>query len=160
MNTPFKFSPKNEEKILTILKKYPQEHSQSAVMPLLDLAQDQNGGWLCQSAIETVAQRLNMPVIRVQEVATFYSMYRLEPVGKTVIQVCTTTPCWLRGSDDIMKTCKNQIKEDVTVLEVQCLGACVSAPVVQVNDTYMENVTPESMATFLNQIPSKDREES
>lgn len=160
MNKVFKFSAENQARIAETLKKYPADHPQSAVMPLLDMAQAQNGGWLSQSAIEAVAGCLNMPIIRVQEVATFYSMYRLEPVGETVVQVCTTTPCWLRGSDDVMKACKNTVKDNVTVLEVQCLGACINAPIVQVNDTYMENVTPESMVTALNQISSEKEAKS
>jgi NADH-quinone oxidoreductase subunit E len=153
MNKTFKFSSENELKIPEIFKKYPASHPQSAVMPLLDMAQSQNGGWLSRSAIEVITERLNMPIIRVQEVATFYSMYRLEPVEETVVQVCTTTPCWLRGSDGVMQACKNAMKDNVTVLEVQCLGACINAPVVQINDTYMENVTPESISDFLNQVP-------
>jgi NADH-quinone oxidoreductase subunit E len=164
MSQEFKFSSDNEIKIKDILKKYPDDHPQSAVMPLLDLAQVQNDGWLSQSAIEAVAEILKMPVIRVQEVATFYSMYHLKPVGKTVVQVCTTTPCWLRGSNDVMTLCKNKLnmsvgetKNDITLLEVQCLGACVNAPIVQLNDTYLENVTLDLMDDTLNQIRFNNR---
>jgi NADH-quinone oxidoreductase subunit E len=164
MSQVFKFSSDNEIKIKDILKKYPDDHPQSAVMPLLDLAQIQNGGWLSQAVVEAVAEILKMPIIRVQEVATFYSMYHLKPVGEAVVQVCTTTPCWLRGSDDVMNLCKNKLnmsvgetKDDVTLLEVQCLGACVNAPIVQLNDTYLENVTLDLMDDTLNQIRSNNR---
>lgn len=155
----FNFSTDNQKKIKQILEKYPKDRPQSAVMPLLDLAQAQNGGWLSQDAIEGIAGLLQMPVIRVQEVATFYTMYRLQPVGKTVIQVCTTTPCWLRGSDDVLNVCKTKLgiqpgetKNDISVFEVQCLGACVNAPIVQINDAYIEDVNPEVFNKMLDDI--------
>lgn len=156
-HTPFEFTPDNAAKIPGILARYPADHAQSAVMPLLDLAQSQQGGWLPQGAIETVATLLNMPVIRVQEVASFYSMYNLQPVGRTVIQVCTTTPCWLRGSDDVVNMCTQKLgitlgetKGNITLKEVQCLGACVAAPVAQINDTYHEGLTPDSTAALID----------
>ncbi|QOL19847.1 NADH-quinone oxidoreductase subunit NuoE [Candidatus Bodocaedibacter vickermanii] len=159
MSSSFKFSTENHKKIKQILETYPKDHPQSAVMPLLDLAQAQNGGWLSRDAIETIAELLQMPVIRVQEVATFYTMYRLQPVGKTVIQVCTTTPCWLRGSDDVMNVCKTKLgiqpgetKNDISLFEVQCLGACVNAPIVQINDAYIEDVNPEAFSLMLDDV--------
>lgn len=157
MSDQFQFSAENTAKIPAILQKYPDNHAQSAVMPLLDLAQEQNGGWLSKAAIATVATILNIPFIRVQEVASFYSMYHLEPVGKIVVQVCTTTPCWLRGSDDVMRVCENKLKvlpgetkNNITLLEVQCLGACVNAPVVQINGEYVEDLTPETISDILD----------
>lgn len=159
MSHSFKFSAENHKKIKQILEKYPKDHPQSAVMPLLDVAQAQNGGWLSRGAIEVIAALLQMPVIRVQEVATFYTMYRLQPVGKTVIQVCTTTPCWLRGSDEVMKVCQSKLgikpgetKNDVSLFEVQCLGACVNAPIVQINDAYIEDVNPEAFSVMLDDV--------
>ncbi|MDP3936496.1 MAG: NAD(P)H-dependent oxidoreductase subunit E [Alphaproteobacteria bacterium] len=159
MSNAFKFSAENQKKIKQILERYPKDHPQSAVMPLLDLAQAQNGGWLSCGAIEVIAELLQMPVIRVQEVATFYTMYRLQPVGKTVIQVCTTTPCWLRGSDDVMKMCKSKLglqpgemNNDISLFEVQCLGACVNAPIVQINDAYIEDVNPEVFSVMLDDV--------
>lgn len=159
MSNLFKFSAENHKKIKQILEKYPKDHPQSAVMPLLDLAQDQNGGWLSRSVIEVIAELLQIPVIRVQEVASFYTMYRLQPVGKTIIQVCTTTPCWLRGSDDVMKVCKTKLginpgetKNDISLFEIQCLGACVNAPVVQINEAYIEDVNPEAFSMMLDEV--------
>jgi NADH-quinone oxidoreductase subunit E len=159
MSHSFKFSAEHQKKIKQILDKYPKDHPQSAVMPLLDLAQAQNGGWLSRDAIEAIAELLEIPVIRVQEVASFYTMYRLQPVGKTVIQVCTTTPCWLRGSDDVMKVCQSKLgitpgetKNDISLFEVQCLGACVNAPVVQINDAYIEDVNPEAFSLMLDNV--------
>ena len=159
MSNSFKFSTENKKKIKQILAKYPKDRPQSAVMPLLDLAQAQNGGWLSHNALEVIAELLQMPVIRVQEVASFYTMYRLQPVGKTVIQVCTTTPCWLRGSDDVMKVCKlklglqpGETNNDISLFEVQCLGACVNAPIVQINDAYIEDAHPEAFGRVLDDI--------
>lgn len=159
MTQSFSFSKDNQAQIELILSRYPKEHPESAVMPLLDLAQAQNGGWLPHAAIETIAKLLGMPNIKVQEVATFYTMYHLNPVGKTVINVCTTTPCWLRGSDDILKTCKSKLglspgetKNDISVFEVECLGACVNAPVVQVNDDYVEDLSAETFARLCDDI--------
>jgi NADH dehydrogenase (ubiquinone) flavoprotein 2 len=158
MSTVFKFSPNNQKKIKQILMKYPQGRAQSAVMPLLDLAQHQNG-WISQQVMEAVAKLLQMPIIRVHEVATFYSMYRLQPVGKTVIQVCTTTPCWLRGSDDLLKVCKRKLdlapgetKQDISLFEVQCLGGCVNAPLVQINDMYVEDLNAQRFERVLDNI--------
>ncbi|ABE04473.1 NADH-quinone oxidoreductase subunit E [Rickettsia bellii] len=159
--TNFSFDKKNLSLAEDIIKKYPPEGKRSAILPLLDLAQRQNGGWLPVPAIEYVANMLEMPYMRAYEVATFYTMFNLKPVGKNHIQVCTTTPCWLRGSDDIMKTCKEKLgikDEEVTkdqkfsLIEIECLGACVNAPVVQINDDYYEDLTPEKMEAIIDKL--------
>jgi NADH-quinone oxidoreductase subunit E len=138
--------------------KYPEARKQSAVIPLLWLAQKQEG-WVCEPAIRVVAEMLDMPVIRVLEVATFYTMIQLEPVGKVaLIQVCGTTPCMLRGANDLMKVCKDKIgaKDKVssdgalTWQEVECLGACANAPMAQINDYFYEDLTPESLGQIID----------
>ena len=155
----FVFSAENLELAKRIIAKYPEGRQQSAVMPLLDLAQRQNGGWLPKVAIDHVADMLTMPRIRAHEVATFYTMYNLKPVGKHFVQVCTTTPCWLRGSDDIVHACEKKLgiglgettaDGQFTLVEVECLGACVNAPMVQINDSYFEDLTPETMTEILD----------
>ena len=144
----FVFTPENLEEAGRIIAKYPPGRQASAVMPLLDLAQRQHG-WLPRAAIEYIADMLAMPSIRVWEVVTFYTMYMVDPVGKYRIQVCTTTPCWLAGSDEVTAACRHRLGVDFgettadgkfTLLEVECLGACVNAPVVQVNDDYYEDL--------------------
>jgi NADH-quinone oxidoreductase subunit E len=157
----FAFTPENQEKAEGILQKYPRGRQASAILPLLDLAQRQCGGWLPRPAIEAVAQLLKMPLIRAYEVATFYTMFNLKPVGKHHIQLCRTTPCWLRGSAEIRSVCESHLgiaPGDVTpdgkfsLTEVECLGACVNAPVVQINDDYYEDLTPESMKVILQDL--------
>ncbi len=139
----FEFTPENLKAAEKIIAKYPQGRQQSAVMPLLMLAQKQHDNWLPQKAIERIAVMLDMPAIRVHEVASFYTMYNLAPVGRYHVQCCTTTPCWLRGSDEVVKACKDALGIDFgettadgqfTLNEVECLGACVNAPMVQVDD--------------------------
>lgn len=138
----FAFSPENEAEIARIMAKYPAGREQSAVMPLLMLAQKQHQNWIPQAAMEVIAKLCNMPKIRVHEVASFYSMYNLAPVGRHFIQCCTTTPCWLRGSDEVLRACRDTLGIELgettpdglfTVQEVECLGACVNAPMVQVD---------------------------
>ena len=150
----FAFSAENKKKIKTILAKYPKERKSSAVLPLLDLAQRQHDNWLPMKAIEAVAEICDMAEIRVLEVATFYTMFNLKPVGKYFIQACGTTPCWLRGSDDVMRCIKDKLGISsgetsacgkFSLLEVECLGACVNAPMVQINDDYYEDL--DYMAT-------------
>ncbi len=145
----FAFSSENETKIAAIIAKYPEGRQQSAVMPLLDLAQRQHDGWLPRAAMVHIAERLGMPEIRVYEVATFYSMYNLAPIGRHHVQVCTNLPCWLRGSDDIVHACENRLgvtlgetTEDgnFTLSEAECLGACVNAPMMQIGDDYYEDL--------------------
>ena len=145
----FGFSYENAKTAEAIITKYPEGWQASAVMPLLDLAQRQNDGWLPRVAMDYVADMLNMPRIRVYEVATFYTMYNLNPVGKYHVQVCTNLPCWLRGSDAIVGSCKSRLgiefgetTEDglFTLSEAECLGACVNAPMIQINEDYYEDL--------------------
>jgi len=147
-----------EKHVKDHVAKYPKGKQQSAVMPLLDLAQRQNGGWLSQDCIEYVASYLDMPPMKVMEVATFYTMYNLKPIGKHHVQVCGTTPCWLRGSDQIMAACskklgikKGQTTADgmFTLSEVECQGACVNAPMVMIDDDFFEDLTAETIEAIL-----------
>jgi NADH-quinone oxidoreductase subunit E len=160
-NKYFSFTPENLKIVKTILLRYPNEQKASAVMPLLDLAMRQIGGWLTESAMKEVSKIINIPYIRVLEVASFYSMYNLKPIGKYFVQVCTTTSCWLRGSDEILNLCKKHLKIDnnqttpdgmFTLKEVECLGACVNAPMVQINDDYYEDLTNEGILGILENI--------
>ncbi len=175
---PDTFAFKDPKKVKDILGRYPQTHQgrRSAVMPLLDLAQRQtakeglkadppHGGWIPRAAMDEIARMLDLPPVKVYEVATFYSMFQLAPVGVHLIQVCTTTPCWLRGSDRILETCREKAGIDLdetrpdgkfTLVEVECLGACVNAPIVQINDDYYEDLTPELMEDILDAL-EKDK---
>lgn len=157
----FSFNEENLARAKAIIAKYPEGRQASAVLPLLDLAQRQSGNWLPRAAMDFIANLLEMPPVRVYEVATFYTMFNLQPVGKNFVQVCTTTPCWLRGSDGIMKTCRDKLGVGVgettadgkfTVTEVECLGACVNAPMVQINDDFYEDLTPELMGKLLDDL--------
>jgi len=161
INTGFAWTEDNEAKAKYHIAKYPEGRQQSAVMPLLDIAQRQNGGHVTVEIMEYIADYLDMPAIRVQEVATFYTMYNHKPIGKHHVQVCGTTPCWLRGSDDIMSACKKRLgvekggtTEDgmFTLSEVECAGACVNAPVVAIGDDYFEDLTPESIVELLDKL--------
>ena len=154
----FEWSEENFFKVKKIIEKYPPQKQQSAVLPLLDLAQRQNNGWLNKKCIEKVAETLSMSFIRVLEVATFYSMFNLQPVGKNYIQICRTTPCWLRGSDKLTQVaeeitgCKlGETSSDkiFTVVEVECLGACCNAPMIQVNDNYYEDLDSKNFRELL-----------
>ncbi len=157
--TDFAFDADNLARAERICARYPEGREASATLALLDMAQRQNGGWLSDAAIAYVANYLGIAPIRVYEVASFYTMFYLEPVGKYLIQVCRTTPCWLRGSDDITKACleasgcgsMNVTSEDglFRVVEVECLGACCNAPMVQINDWYYEDLTPERTAALI-----------
>jgi NADH-quinone oxidoreductase subunit E len=157
----FAFTPDNMKRAKAIIAKYPAGRQASAVIPLLDIAQRQSDNWLPKAAMDYVADMLEMAPIRVYEVASFYTMFNLQPVGQNFVQVCTTTPCWLRGSADIMKTCKSKLGIDkgettadgkFTLTEVECLGACVNAPMVQINDDFFEDLTPELMAKMLDDL--------
>jgi NADH-quinone oxidoreductase subunit E len=157
----FKFSAENLKKIDVIMKKYPKGFQQSAVMPLLDLAQRQNDNWICEPAIDEIARILDMPRIKVYEVATFYTMYNLSPVGKYHLQLCTTTPCMLCGGGDLLKTCEKKLgiksgettkDGKFTLTEVECLGACVNAPMIQINDDYYEDLTPDILGDVLDAL--------
>ncbi|MGP9818432.1 NADH-quinone oxidoreductase subunit NuoE [Salinarimonas sp. NSM] len=156
----FAFTPQTEAWLVEQVRKYPEGRQASAVIPLLWRVQKDCGNWLPQKAIEAVAERLAMPYIRVFEVATFYTMFNLEPVGKFYIQMCGTTPCQLRGSDAVKKVLERRIgaphhvTEDglFSWLEVECLGACCNAPMVQINDDYYEDLTAESFETLLDDL--------
>ena len=154
----FAFSKASLEKVRFWLEKYPENRRQSAVIPLLWLVQKQEG-WVSEPAIRKVAEMLAMPVIRVLEVATFYTMFMLEPVGsKALVQVCGTTPCMLRGAGDLMKVCREKIGEKDHISadgklywqEVECLGACCNAPMAQINDYYYEDLTPTILAQIID----------
>ena len=162
----FEWSETNFLKVKKIIEKYPSGRKQSAVIPLLDLAQRQNKGWLNKKALEKVAETLSMSFIRVLEVATFYSMFNLKPIGKNYIQICRTTPCWLRGSDKLLNIAKEvtgcslgDTSEDkkFTVVEVECLGACCNAPMIQINDDYFEDLNEDNFKRLL--INLKDDKE-
>ncbi len=157
----FRFSDANMSAARAIIARYPAGRQASAVMPLLDLAQRQLGGWLTREAMDTVAEMLDMPPVRVYEVATFYTMYNLEPVGRHVVQICTTTPCWLKGSDAIVQACEKRLgiklgettrDGEFTLREVECLGACVNAPMAQIGDLYYEDLTPENTVALLDAL--------
>ena len=157
----FLFSTENLKRVEEILKKYPVKNKKSAVMPLLYLAQKQNKNWIPLAAIKYIAKYLSMSYISVYEVATFYTMFNLAPVGNFFVQVCTTTPCLIRGADKIVKICKEKIslKEseiskngDCSWIEVECLGACVSAPMIQVNDDYYEDLDEKSTREILDSL--------
>jgi len=156
----FAFTPENFTWAKAQIEKYPPGRQQSAVIPLLWRAQDQYGGWLPQKAIEAVAEMLGMARIRVLEVATFYTMFNLAPVGTYHVQFCGTTPCMLRGADGLKKVLHRLIGEENEVtadgkfswVEVECLGACVNAPMVQINADYYEDLTPDILSGIINDL--------
>jgi len=156
----FEFTPENRAWADRQIAKYPPGRQASAVLSLLWRAQAQNSYWLPRPAIEKVAEILDMPYIRVLEIATFYSMFNLEPVGRAHVQLCGTTPCMLRGAEDLKQICEKRIgpQRQVTAdgalswVEVECLGACCNAPMVQINDDYYEDLTGESLAKLLDDL--------
>ena len=157
----FEFTSENLEKVKKIIKKYPNGKQQSAVMSLLYLAQKQNNNWIPLAAIKYIGRLLEMPYIKVYEVATFYTMYNLTPVGHHFIQVCTTTPCMIRGAYKLVEACKEKISRNENELskdkscswmEVECLGACVNAPIMQINDDYYEDLDKEKTLKIIDQI--------
>lgn len=159
-DTPFSFTEANLKRVEAILANYPEGHKTAALIPVLDLAQRQHG-WLPISAMNSVAELLNVSRMRVYEVATFYTMFNRSPVGKYHIQVCTTTPCMLCGSNDVVKTICSKLDISIgqttqdklfTLTEVECLGACVNAPMVQINDDYYEDLTTTDMENILDQL--------
>ena len=153
----FAFTQENMDWAATQIAKYPEGRQASAILPLLWQAQKQGGGWLSEPAIRCVADMLGMAYIRALEVATFYSMFNLSPVGEFFVQLCGTTPCWLRGADDLKAVCLRQIGEPGDVsgdgklswIEVECLGACVNAPMVQINDDFYEDLTADTFERLL-----------
>lgn len=158
----FKFSPENMKLVEQHIAKYPKGRQASAVMPLLDIAQKQHDNWIPEAAMEEIGRILDMPRIKVFEVATFYTMYNLAPKGKHHLQFCTTTPCWLAGSGDVVSACEKHLgikmgettKDGMfTMSEVECLGACVNAPVVQRNgDDFYEDLTPQNVINVLDTL--------
>ncbi len=156
----FEFSSANSDVAKKIISNYPDGKQQSAVMALLYIAQRQNNNWIPLAAMKHIAKFLNMPYIKVYEVATFYSMYNLAPVGKYFYQVCTTTPCMLRGAYKLVELCKSKISQKENELsengncswvEVECLGACVNAPMIQINDDYYEDLDKEKLEKIIDQ---------
>ncbi|XP_017266650.1 NADH dehydrogenase [ubiquinone] flavoprotein 2, mitochondrial [Kryptolebias marmoratus] len=159
-DTPFEFTEENKKRIQTILSMYPEGHKQAATIPVLDLAQRQHG-WLPIAAMNKVAEVLGVAPMRVYEVATFYTMFQRQPVGKYFIQVCTTTPCMLCNSDSVLEAIQNKLGIKVgestadnmfTLIEVECLGACVNAPMVQINDNYYEDLTPKDIEDIIDEL--------
>ena len=157
----FNFNSENLAKAKKIIKMYPSNFKESSIMPLLSIAQSQNHGWLPKKAIEYVSNFIEVPEIKVLEIATFYSMYNLSPVGKFHIEVCTTTPCMLRGSDSMVDLCKKKLglkigeitKDGLFSLgRVECLGACVNAPVIKINENYYEDLDFESLNKVLDSL--------
>ncbi len=156
----FAFTQENMDWAATQIAKYPEGRQASAILPLLWQAQKQGGGWLSEPAIRFVADMLGMAYIRALEVATFYSMFNLSPVGKFFVQLCGTTPCWLRGADDLKAVCRRQIGEPGDVsgdgklswIEGECLGACVNAPMVQINDDFYEDLTADTFERLLEDL--------
>ena len=157
----FEFNEKSLEFANKIISNYPEGRKQSAVMALLYIAQRQNNNWIPLAAMKYIAKFLDMPYIKVYEVATFYTMYNLSPVGKHFIQVCTTTPCMIRGANKLVEACKEKISENECELsndkscswmEVECLGACVNAPMMQINDDYYEDLDKEKTLKILEKI--------
>ena len=161
----FELNTSSLEEANKIISKYPKGKQQSAVMALLYIAQKQNDNWIPLAAMKYIAKLLDMPYIKVYEVATFYSMYNLSPVGKYFVQVCTTTPCMIRGANKLVEACKEKISENECELlkdkncswmEVECLGACVNAPMMQINDDYYEDLDKEKTLKILEKILSLD----
>lgn len=165
--TSFAFDADSLKLVDKAIAKYPEGRQMSAVKSLLDIAQRQMGretgaAWLPRAAMDVVAERLGVPPIRIYEVATFYTMFNLEPIGRYHVQLCTTTPCWLRGSDDVVAACKKatgierfgETSADglFTLREVECLGACVNAPIVQVNDDYYEDMDAARTEALINDL--------
>ena len=158
----FNFDDKDLIFLNSLLENYPNDKKQSAVVLSLFYAQKKAGGWLPEKAIIAVSDFLDMPKIRVLEIATFYSMFNLQPSGDYFVQVCGTTPCWLRGADKVKKACKDYIgqerevsKDGLCWIEVECLGACVNAPMIQINDDYYEDLDYESTVKILKDIKNK-----
>ena len=164
----FKFNSKSLVAAEKVISNYPEGKQQSAVMALLYIAQRQNDNWIPLSAIKFIAKILNMPYIKVYEVATFYSMYNLSPVGEYFFQVCTTTPCMIRGAYKLVDVCKKKISENESEiskdgksswLEVECLGACVNAPMIQINEDYFEDLDSEKLEKIIVKISNNEKPE-
>ena len=162
----FTFTPERIKKANQIIAKYPKGKQRSAVMPLLYLAQEQQKGrYLTKEAINYIADFLGMHKIQVYEVASFYTMYNQKPVGKYLVQICRTTPCWIRGSDKITDACKRKLNIDIgeitedklfSLMEVECLGACINAPVIQVNNDYYENLDENQVIDIIDKLKADE----
>lgn len=159
--THFEFTPANVALARSIIARYPAGRQASAVMPLLALAQKQHDNWLPKVAMDYVAAMLDMPPIRVYEVATFYTMYNHAPVGRHLVELCTTTPCWLRGSEQVVSACEKHLGVKLgettpdgvfTLREAECLGACVNAPMAQIGEIFYEDLTPENVVALLDTL--------
>ncbi len=157
----FSFNNLNLKKAKEIMKIYPANYKESSIMPLLSIAQSQNNGWVPKKAIEYISDFIGVPEIKVLELATFYSMYNLSPVGKFHIEVCTTTPCMLRGSDSMLNLCKKKLGIDIgevtidktfSLGKVECLGACVNAPVVKINEDYYEDLNSQNLDKLIDNL--------
>ena len=170
MSESFEFTPNYLEQAKTAMAKYPEGRQQSAVLALLDLAQRQNkdGHYVTAAAVDTISEMLDMARIRVMEVATFFTMINLQPVGKYLLQCCTTTPCWLRGSGPVHEAIQSHLgihngetTDDglFTLMEVECLGACTNAPIVQVNDDYYEDLDADKVVGLLDAFKRGEKPE-
>jgi NADH dehydrogenase (ubiquinone) flavoprotein 2 len=157
----FAFNADNMAQVNKIIAKFPAGRQASAVIPLLDLAQRQHQNWLPIAAMDHVAELLGMPPVKVYEVASFYTMFNRAPVGKHLLQLCTTTPCWLSGSDALLKVCKDKLGIEpgesskdgkFSLMEVECLGACVNAPMIQINDDFFEDLNAENFSKILDDL--------
>ena len=162
----FEFSDQSLNAVEKVISNYPKNKQKSAVMPLLYIAQKQNDNWIPLAAMKVIAKTLSMPYIKVYEVATFYTMYNLAPVGEFFFQVCTTTPCMIRGAYKLVDVCKKKISENESEiskdgksswLEVECLGACVNAPMVQINEDYFEDLDSEKLEKIINKINNNEK---
>jgi len=164
----FEFNKKNLEIAKKIISNYPEDKQQSAVMALLYISQRQNNNWIPLAAMKYIAKFLSMPYIKVYEVATFYTMYNLAPVGDYFFQVCTTTPCMIRGAYKLVDVCKKKISINESKIskngksswmEVECLGACVNAPMIQINDDYFEDLDPIKLEKIIDKINNNETPE-
>ena len=162
----FEFNEQSLKAVEKAISNYPKNKQKSAVMPLLYIAQKQNNNWIPLAAMKLIAKTLNMPYIKVYEVATFYTMYNLAPVGEYFFQVCTTTPCMIRGAYKLVDVCKKRISENESEiskdgksswLEVECLGACVNAPMVQINEDYFEDLDSDKLETIIEKIGNNEK---
>jgi NADH-quinone oxidoreductase E subunit len=165
-DTTFEFSPELRAAADRIVARYPAGRQASAALPVLDLVQRHGGGWLTTGMMDAVADYLGMAPIRIYEVASFYTMFNLAPVGRAVVEVCTTTPCWLRGSDDVVAACREVLGIDLgetsadgqfTLREVECLGACVNAPILKIGDDYYEDLDGHRTRQLLEAIKRGER---
>ncbi len=168
MSDSFALTPENKARADSHIARYPEGRQASAVLAVLDIAQRQNGGWLSPAAVEHVADMLDMAQIRIYEIISFYEMLHAEPVGEHMVRVCTTTPCMLRGSTDILDACKGELGVEVggttddgkfTLTEFECLGACVNAPIVWIDDDYYEDLDPEKTVAILKAFRAGERPE-